>query len=524
MAERTSEPRTREGPREREVRLRALFEKATVGLAQLTPDGHWIRVNQRFCDIVGYTQAELLQLSVRDITHPNDLETNLACARRMLDGEIATYVTEKRYIRKDGQPVWIHLSCALIRNRHGDPDCFVTVAQDIDSRKRAEAERRTLEAELRHAQKMEALGVLATGVAHEFNNFLTAIMGYADVARTSLPPGSPAAIAVDGIEQAVRRAGGVTQSLLTLSRKGLPCKKPIRIGECVGETVRMLRGMLPARIEIATDLSAAADLWVLADSTQLQQVLINLAVNARDAMPEGGRLNIVVRPGGGLASSSERCATLIVEDNGSGMSPAVRVRIFEPFFTTKTADRGTGLGLAIVRRIIDDCGGAIELSTSERQGTRFTVTLPRCESRGAEENDSRPAPIRRGRGERIIVVDDEPQILDILVSTLEAAGYAVIQAADGDTAMKLFRRHHRHVRLAVLDLDLPGKSGTACLREMRAKRPQLAAVLITGGSRLQLEAHLGPLTRLLPKPFRIHELERAVSQLLDVAEQTASPA
>jgi len=402
--------------------------------------------------------------------------------------------------------------------------------QEIADRRRAETHRAHLESELRHAQKMEAVGTLAAGVAHDFNNILTVIMGYADVASLTLPDQSESINALEGIVRATRQAGEITQSLLTLSRKGLTQKTPVKLGELVADSMRMLRGALPESIEFTTEISPD-DAWVEADATQLQQVVVNLVVNARDAMPDGGRLRVSVHPRRtdssdlqAVASTQDRGrATLAVEDSGIGMPQEVRSRLFEPFFTTKPREQGTGLGMAIVHGIITKHNGKIEVDSREGHGTRIAVTLPCCEPPVPSEAPSVSDSANGGHNETILVVDDQSQVRSILAARLCSSGYHVLQASDGVEALEVFEAHRKQVRVVVIDLDLPKMSGLTCLRKMRKRQPGLLAVIVTGHATKDIEEQLDERTRLLPKPFRVGEFETVVHEVLAGANQQTAP-
>ena len=291
----------------------------------------------------------------------------------------------------------------------------------------------------------------------------------------------------------------------------------------------MLRGMLPAAIELVTDVPPADDLWVQGDATQLQQVAVNLAINARDAMPNGGRLRMCVHHQAAdpsdvpsaVGTRDRGVAALVVEDTGTGMPEEVRARIFEPFFTTKSRELGTGLGMAIVHGIVTDHGGRIEVDSHEGQGTRITITLPCCDPPGADETAAPDHLVESGHGETVIVAEDNPQILTIVASALRAVGYEAVRASDGDEAVALFNAHRDRTCLVILDLDLPKKSGVACLREMRNLQPALPAIFMTGNVDPDSEEQPDGRTRLLRKPFRIGELTRRMQTRPRASASTA---
>ncbi len=377
--------------------------------------------------------------------------------------------------------------------------------------------RRTEEA-LRLAQKMEAIGELAGGVAHDFNNLLTVIAAQGELMEREVPPDSAVADSIKLIREAVGQATGVTRSLLTFSRKLRVERKPVGLCSVMERGLCMLRRSLPANIDLLAETSADPEPWVDADATQLQQVLLNLAVNARDAMLEGGTLRVAVRPTDPSSGSGARVrmCCLIVSDTGTGMSPEVQAHLFEPFFTTKARRRGTGLGLAVVHGIVTDHGGHIDVETAPGSGSTFTVYLPTIAAPApSAAPSSRAAPA--GRGERILVIDDHQQIRELIASSLASSGYEVLQAADGDACLEAVQREGNTISLVVLDVDLPKRGGLDCLRAIRARGMDTPVIVITGSVEAELGDQADDRTVLLPKPFQISELGRMVHDQLKAA-------
>ena len=399
-------------------------------------------------------------------------------------------------------------------------------------RELAEQERAHLEEQLRHSQKMEAAGTLATGVAHDFGNLTMAIVGYVDLARSFAADNRDVIKALDGIDKAARQATDITKSLLTFSKRAAVERSSVDLGQLILESVEMLRHMLPASVQIVTDIATPSDLWIEADATQIQQVLMNLVLNARDAMPEGGRLKISLRrrmanaPGGlsGVPAFEEGTAVLIVEDTGTGMSADVQQRVFEPFFTTKTRDRGTGLGMAVVHGIITQHHGTIGIESSPGEGTCITVAFPCCTVPGSSElgqqqdpNRSKPA-AKPGSGQTVMLAEKDRAVRAILMTSLRKAGYQVIEASDGIEAMRLLANPEAGVRLALLDADLPGKNGLACLQEICQRRPRLPVVLMTSSSEVVLEPHYTDRAIVLQKPFPLAVLTDVVARMMAITE------
>lgn len=405
---------------------------------------------------------------------------------------------------------------AVVTDLRGDPDVggLVLNCRDI-------TDRNELERQLQHTQKLEVVGHMAGGLAHDFNNVLAVIRGYAELLRLDVAKDERIRGYLARIDQAVERAAAVTGKLLALSRKQAVRRVPLDLGA-------VLRGLQPILVQLLTDrvevsVEIAPDLWrVKADQGQMEQVLINLAANARDAMPDGGVLQI------SLANHSAAAGTpaadtppgnhvlLRVRDTGTGMTDAVRQRIFEPFFTTKPQDRGMGLGLAMVQGIIADSGGSIEVDSRPGKGTCFTVWLPRTEQAVALAQEV-PAPATRTPGRRsVLLVDDDPDVRAIARRQLERGGFTVEEAADGFAALKLASTPAVPVDVLVTDLVMPGMSGQELIPRFLQLRKGTPVVCITGFAGDQSEGkELGPdIAALVPKPFSGDTLVRAVDQAL----------
>ena len=400
---------------------------------------------------------------------------------------------------------------------------IVAVFEDITGRKRAEQEREDLEHQLRQSQKLEAVGQLAGGVAHDFNNLLTAITGYADLIEPALSHDAESAKALRGIQDAARQAAGVTRSLLTFSSK-IPARKD-RVDLChlVRKTAHLLERMVPATISVRTDVGDGSPIHLTADSTQLQQVIMNLSVNARDAMPDGGELLIRAEElhADGLSATARtegaqrgRFARLTVSDTGIGMPQGIQDRVFEPFFTTKVRERGTGLGLAIVRGIVNDHGGHIEFDSDPGQGTTFEITLPIFQVDDGAAPDEPVRPTTRAGQELVLLAEDNWNVRSLLAESLRRTGFRVVEAADGEELLERYAEHISDIRLLVLDVDLPRRSGLDCLQEIRAQGLDIPALIITGGVEPLLEDRLDAHTFLLRKPFNMSDLQRLAVELV----------
>ncbi len=519
IADITERKRAEEALRESERKFRQLAENIQEIFWIFSADGGPVvyispayeRVFGRSCDSLYAAPNTFLEA-----VHPDDRER----VRALISGRSrAAREEEHRIIRPDGAVRWISTSAFGVVDESGTVFRVVGVSRDVTDRKLAEE--RVL-----HSQKLEAVGTLASGVAHDFNNLLTAIFGYNALARKALPKDHPANPYLDLADQAIEQASGVTKSLLTFGHKTPAAKSPVALTRVVGDSLRLLRRLLPASVEIVEDVPAGLDLWVSADATQLQQVLINLAVNARDAMPHGGRLRIQLRPGTNGTEAAPLPASeavLTVEDTGVGMSEEVRSRIFEPFFTTKPRGEGTGLGMSIVHGIVTEHGGRITVDSELGRGTRIAIALPTCERPAATAAPARRARARAGQGELILVAEDDEHIRSIVTSALRSEGYEVVQAADGIAAMQALEDYDTEVRLLLLDLDLPRLDGLSCLRKARERRTDIPAMLVTGSTDLPGPQDTPENVQILRKPFRMSDLTAAVARVLKKARKEAAP-
>ncbi len=355
-------------------RFHAVFDSASLGIA-IGVDGRMLETNRALQDMLGYSGEELREMHFADITHPDDIGDDLEQLDLLLRGELDLYRVEKRYFRRDGEVVWGHVRISLARDEQGKPAFAVGMTEDITARKK-------LEEQLRHSQKMEAVGSLAGGVAHDFNNVLTAIGGYCEILLGELEAEDLRRRRVTGIQRAVESASALTRQLLTFSRKNVLKPQFVDLNDVVAGIEPMLRRLIREDVRLRVGRSPWP-LTVLADPGQLDQVLLNLALNASDAMPHGGELTI----GAGVASLEPREADAVglragrhcylsVADTGLGMDPETQKRVFEPFFTTKPEGLGTGLGLSTVYGIVTQSGGAVSIASTPGRGSVFTVFLP----------------------------------------------------------------------------------------------------------------------------------------------------
>ncbi|HET9298812.1 MAG TPA: ATP-binding protein, partial [Candidatus Polarisedimenticolaceae bacterium] len=432
----------------------------------------------------------------------------IAAHRQALAGRSATFETEWK-----GRAFQVHVEPLL--DGSGTAVGTVGVALDVTERKRAEEALRQSEAalsereeQLRQSQKMEAIGTLAGGVAHDFNNILTGILGYAALLKRGAAPGDRVHKAAEVIEKAAERGASLTRQLLGFARRGKNQTVAVELGESLREVVALLGRTVDKSILI--DLKApAAPLFTCGDPAQIQQVMLNLAVNARDAMPEGGTLTL------GAEALDSACVRLCVRDTGCGIPEENLARIFEPFFTTKERGKGTGMGLAMVYGIVQNHGGSVQVTSRPGEGTLVQVDLPRIEAPvlPADREESACVPVTRGAGS-ILVVDDEEVVRQATAAFLQELGYRVAVAEDGRAALAHY--HHHETDLVLLDLVMPGMGGRECFRALKALDPGVRAVLCSGyGFNIAAQELLDEgVLEFLPKPYALLDLGATVARVL----------
>jgi signal transduction histidine kinase/ActR/RegA family two-component response regulator len=411
---------------------------------------------------------------------------------------------------------------SALRDRRGEITGYVAVLRDVSARRQAEAERARLESRLLQAQKMEAIGTLAGGIAHDFNNILAAILGYTELVADSLPERGEARANLEQVLQAGERARELVKQILTFSRQSEQERRPVRLAMVVGEVLRLLRSSLPTTIEIRRDL-AAADGVVLAEPTQLHQVLMNLCTNAAQAMePGGGVLTVSLHREtveGAEAAEHEGAEAgdhqvLSVADTGRGMSPTQREKIFEPYYTTKPAGEGTGLGLAVVHGIVRAHGGWLRVESEQGRGSTFRIYLPQASEEAAEETLALHT-LPTG-SERVLLVDDEAALVELGRQTLERLGYQVEAFTDSREALATLEERPADFDLVITDQTMPGITGLELAAEARRIRPGLPVLLCTGFSRVVDEASTrrAGVREVLMKPLVARDLAQAVRRAL----------
>ena len=478
-------------------------------------------VSSRAATLLGFPVAEWLAPGFwRARTHPDDVDwATVFCLDSTAQGHDHQF--EYRMIAADGRVVWIHDVVTL--KREADMSRRLSgIMIDITERKRTAERLREVEAELRQTQKMEAIGRLAGGVAHDFNNLLTVITGHADLALASTAQDERLAEVLE-IRRAADRAALLTQQLLTFSRKQVLKPRVLDINAEIEGVRTMLSRLGGAEIRFQLDLDPAAGA-VLLDAGQFHQILMNLVVNARDAMPQGGRISIETRdahveteaPAQPSPIKPGRYARLVFMDDGVGMAPDVLSQCFEPFFTTKPAGHGTGLGLSAVYGIVTQSHGHLRVESTPGGGTRFELHFPRVgvpPATGEAVAARRPTPA----GETILIAEDSPVVLRLAARVLSRGGYRVLEAADAEQALQLAAAHKGTIDLVLTDVIMPGIPGPALVERLEIERPGVRVLYMSGytGDYLTLHGLDEQHVNLLSKPFSPDQLSRRVREVLD---------
>ncbi len=507
--------RTRE-LRNSEEKYRTIFNGASEGISLSAINGDFIKVNPRFAEIFGYDSPEDVIKSIKTY----DLYVDLADRKRVLsrlrpDG--STVHEEVWLKKKDGTPVLISLNLAPITDNEGQIKYLIAMIQDITRTKE-------LEKELRHAQKMEAIGTLAGGIAHDFNNILAAISGYTELAQLKAKGNSKVLTYLSQIELAAKRAKELVKQILTFSRYSDSKREPQDLASVVDEVLKLLRSSLPASIRIETDIERTAP--VLADQSDLHQIVMNLCTNAYQAMKnEGGTLRIRLKDVELSAKQAQtlglkegRYALLEVEDSGCGMDEKIVGKIFEPYFTTKEKEGGTGLGLAVVHGIVKGLKGVVRVSSRPGKGSLFTVFIPVLERKDSQKGMSDVGKGRQkvsGAGRKVLFVDDEKMICNIFQTILEEAGFEVRVFEDGKSALEAMKQNPSEWDLLITDMTMPGLSGAELIKEARKLNPDLPVILCSGFSETLTEEYIAKLRpdAFLAKPVNSDELFKEIARI-----------
>jgi PAS domain S-box-containing protein len=514
-----------------EARYRGMFENAIEGIYQSTPDGQYLVANAALARMYGYERTEDLINEVSDIQQQIYVDPLFREKfKQLIESAGAVHGLEYQVRRRDGAIIWISETARVVRDPDGSVLYYEGFIEDVTARKEAEAEHSRLEKQILHAQKMDAIGTLAGGMAHDFNNVLCVILGYTELA---LMDPQIKAITRDNLDLALKsaeRARDLIKRILTLSRSTDTQRHPLKIAPLLNEVAKLLNATLPSSIEINVDIRTDQDV-VVADASEMHQVLMNLGVNAKHAMSTaGGRLSFQLELVALDHATAQKFSLspgphvhMVIADTGDGMSPQVLERIFEPFFTTKAPGRGTGLGLTFVHKMVSRSQGHIEVQSHEGKGTTFHIYLP--------QSPETPAPVSRrgqilsGRHEQILVVDDEVVILSMMQQRLRKMGYRVITRADSISAMEVFQADPQKFDLVITDHTMPALQGADLAEKVGDLRPEIPVILVTGLSPSPdlVRSRYASRRAVLQKPIDFVQLSHKMREFLDQPAKPSEP-
>ncbi|HEX6039752.1 hybrid sensor histidine kinase/response regulator [Longimicrobium sp.] len=496
------------GRQEQAALLQAVIAATTDAVFVKDLDGRYVLVNDAGAAMLGVTRQALTGRTDADVFAPADAERVRRNDQQVL--ESGQPVTFSETLEMDGRTRIMLATKGVVRDREGRVTGIMGISRDV-------TEQRRTEERSRQSQKMEAIGRLAGGVEHDFNNMLVVIGGNADLLLMDLPDDHPSRSIAQEIKNAARRAADLTRRLLATSRQQPLQPRAVPLPELVEGILPMLDRLLGDDVTLVAQLPPG-DATVRADASQVEQVILNLAVNARDAMPGGGTLTLAVRPDATPPGGDGSYVLLEVTDTGVGMDDATRARIFEPFFTTKEPGGGTGLGLATVYAAVEQSGGIVEVESAPGRGTRFRVFFPRAQPDAPSADAAAPAaaPLPEGAPstETVLVVENDDAVLRLAAAVLRRAGYRVLEAPDGARAVERVGEERGRVGLVLTDLMMPGLSGRDLARLLAATHPELPVIFMTGFDHAAPDEPGLPPGRLLQKPFTPEVLVDAVREAL----------
>ncbi|MFH1102516.1 MAG: PAS domain S-box protein [Pseudomonadota bacterium] len=517
---------TRGELRKREDKYRLILESIEEGYFEVDLTGNLTFLNDAICVITGYAREELLGMNNRQYTTEETARKMSRIFNEVLQTGKSARVTDYEIFKKDGSAAVLELSTSLMKNEEGRPVGFRSVVRDVTDRLISERERTTLEEQLRQAQKMEAIGTLAGGIAHDFNNMLQVISGYTQLLLMKNNANDSNRKHLEAIELSVQRAGDLIRQLLIFSRKVESTLKPVDLNKEIGHVARLLERTMSKMINI--ELYLVKDPFKInADPIQLEQILMNLGINAGDAMPDGGNLvfcteNHIVEKSASksyLDLKPGKYVLLSVKDTGCGIPENIREHIFEPFFTTKERGKGTGLGLAMVYGIVKNHGGHITCTSGVGEGTIFKIYFPAHLPVVKEIFEKEATDLKQNLcgSETILLVDDEPVILDIGHEILTEHGYHTIKASKGEDAVNIYRTQKDMIDLVILDFNMPGMGGQKCLQELLTLNP-LAKVIIASGYALKgkvKETLDSGAAGFIAKPYQFRTMLKQIRSVLN---------
>ncbi len=508
-----------------EHRFRSLVETTSDFVWEVDREGRFSYCSPVSRDLYGYAPEELVgRIFFEVLSEPESREQFRQIFSSCVDSASRCQAVERRCLTKEGRLIIVESNGTPVFDAQGQICGYRGIDRDITARKENEAERQRLEERYRQTQKLEALGTLAGGIAHDLNNILTPILAYSELGKMQTVGNNELHTKFETIESCSRRAADLIRRILSFSRKQEIDVQPLDLRQLIQEFTKMLRRLI--REDITLSVALPEKLWtVLVDRSQMEQVLMNLVVNARDAMENGGELRISAENTSVAAHSlydvdlREICGdfvVLTVSDQGCGIDAKKIAMVFDPFFTTKEVGKGTGLGLATVHGIVAQHDGHIFVESEEGKGSNFKIFLPKSEGAVSGEKVASALPHLQGGTESILLVEDDAEVLQVLVATLEGLGYRVAAAANGKAALKLFAENGEGIDMLVTDLIMPGLGGRAVGKEIRERRPDLPILYMTGYAfdvaTQELEAQG---SALLQKPFALDHFTGVVRNLLD---------
>ncbi len=501
---------------EQEKKYRTLFEESKDTILISDPAGWILDINQTGIGLFGYTKKEIVELDPVRLYCNTDDRKRLWQAL-LVSGSVDDFEVVMK--RKDGKKIIVQLSVSVTRNNAGEVIGHRGIARDVTERKR-------LEKQLMQAQKMESIGLLAGGIAHDFNNLLTAISGFGQILQENIPEDDELSReSVEQVLKAAERAAELTKSLLAFSRKQVIRPIPVQVQDIIRNTGKLIKRIIGEDIELSMNFSGGEP-PVMADTGQIEQVLMNLATNARDAMPHGGQLNIstqvvIVQNGSEAEFDVAMPGTYVqisVSDTGAGIDEKYLGRIFEPFFTTKDVGKGTGLGLAMIYGAVKQHNGSVLVNSIPGKGTTLRILLPTMEKgRAVKEKQPPVAAVAFGGTETLLIAEDEEMVRAFMKKIFERVGYKVIAAADGEDAVQKFKENREDISLILSDVIMPRKNGREILEEVRQIKPAIKVLFISGytSNVMHEKGILEEGMDFIAKPFAKDKLLRKVREVLD---------
>jgi PAS domain S-box-containing protein len=505
--------------RESEQRFRRVFEEGPLGLALVGRDYRFTKVNSALCEMVGYPEAELVQKTFAEITHPDDLRADVELVERLFNREIPFYRMQKRYQKKSGEFIWINLTASLLLGADGRPLYGLAMIEDITEIKRTQEE-------ALFRQKLESVGTLAGGIAHDFNNLLGAVQAQAELGLSELDAGSSCKEELKAICDVATRGSEIVRQLMIYAGKENAAEVPVDLSKTVDEMLSLLKISVTKRAVIEAHLDQDLP-SIRGSAAQLRQVVMNLVTNASDAIgDQDGVIRVTTRRVILKRESSETSSRTLpdgeylqleVSDTGRGIPPALQTKIFDPFFTTKSA--GRGLGLAVVQGIVRSLGGAIHLASEPGKGTTFQVMLPSAKTTAAASDhmifsDGQMA-ITSQRG-TVLVVEDEDPLRQGIVKMLRKTGFEVFEVAEGSSAIKLLRREGGKIDVVLLDMTIPGASSHQIVAEAVNAKPDIKVILTSAYSQEMIASSMSEpqIHSFIRKPFQFGDLLKTLRNSL----------